>query len=97
LKDSDSRYLWQDPVSAGSPATFHGYPVIEDNNLSEAEIYFGDLKQAYWLGDRKKMSVKVSNDTETSFTKDQTAIRVVSRIAGNVVLPNALKKLNAIP
>ena len=27
LKDNQGRYLWQDPVSAGQPATFHGYPV----------------------------------------------------------------------
>lgn len=53
LKDSDSRYLWQDPVSAMQPATLHGFPVIEDNNLGEDKIYFGDLKKAYrpmsWL------------------------------------------------
>jgi HK97 family phage major capsid protein len=97
MKDSQGRYLWQDPVSASSPATFHGYPVIEDNNLSESEIYFGDLKMAYWLGDRQQMTVKISQDTETAFTKDQTAIRVVSRIAGNVVRAQALRKLTNIP
>jgi len=30
-------------------------------------------------------------------TKDQTAVRVVSRIAGNVVNAKALKKLTSIP
>jgi HK97 family phage major capsid protein len=97
LKDNTGRYLWMDSVAPGQPATFHGYPVVENNHLSESEIYFGDLKKAYWLGDRKAMTVKVSNDTETAFTKDQTAIRVVSRIAGNVVLPFAVKKLTNIP
>ena len=97
VKDTTGRYIWQDPVAPGQPASFHGYPVIEDDNLSDAEIYFGDLKKAYWLGDRQKMTVKISQDTETAFTKDQTAIRVVSRIAGNVVLAAALRKLNAIP
>ena len=70
LKDSDNRYLWQDPVSAGQPATFHGYPVVEDNNLTESKIFFGDLKKAYWLGDRQRMTVKISQETETAFTKD---------------------------
>lgn len=97
LKDGQSRYLWQDSVVPGQPATFHGYPVIEDNNLPESDIYFGDLKQAYWFGDRKMMTVKISQDTETAFTKDQTAIRVVERIAGTVVLTNALKRLQNIP
>jgi len=96
LKDNDGRYLWSDPVAVGQPATFHGFPVVEDNNLAESKIYFGDLKRAYYLGDRQQMSVKVSNDTETAFTKDQTAIRVVSRIAGTVVEARVLKVLNGI-
>jgi len=97
LKDSNNRYYWMEPVSAGQPATFHGYSVIENNNLPESEIFFGDFKMGYWLGDRKKMSVKITSDTETAFTKDQTAIRVVQRIAGNVVLGDAIKALISIP
>jgi len=97
IKDTNGRYLWQEPVAAGQPATFHGFPVVQDNNLSEAEIYFGDLKYAYWLGDRAQMSVKISQDTTEAFTKDLTAVRVVARIAGTVVEPRALKVLNAIP
>lgn len=97
LKDSQNRYLWMDAVAPGQPATFHGYPVREQNALGENEIYFGDYKQGYWLGDRNKMAVKISQDTETAFTKDQTAIRVVQRIAGNVILPEAIKKLTSIP
>jgi len=42
--------------------------VVEDNNLPESVIAFGDLKQAYWLGDRKSMTVKVTQDTETALT-----------------------------
>jgi len=97
LKDSNGRYHWAEPVQAGQPATFHGYPVIENNNLPEATIFFGDFKMGYWLGDRKKMSVKITQETETAFTKDQTAIRVVQRIAGNVVLGEAIKALITIP
>lgn len=97
LKDSNNRYYWSEPVAAGQPATFHGYPVIENNNLPESTILFGDFKMGYWLGDRKSMSVKITQDTETAFTKDQTAIRVVQRIAGNVVLGDAIKALTSIP
>lgn len=96
LKDSNNRYYWQEPVAAGQPALFYGYPVIEANDLPSDEIYFGDMKKGYWLGDRQRMTVKISQDTETAFTKDQTAIRIVSRIAGNVVLPEALRCLNGI-
>jgi HK97 family phage major capsid protein len=97
LKDNDGRYLWQEPVAAGQPATIHGYPVIENYWCPEAQIAFGDYKEAYWLGDRQKMTVKISNDTETTFTQDKTAIRVVERIGGTVVFPNALRKLVSIP
>lgn len=97
LKDTTGRYLWSDPIAPGQPATIHGYPFVEWNNLGEDIIFFGDLKKAYWLGDRKKMSVKVSQDTETAFTKDQTAIRIVERIAGNVVLGCAIRALISIP
>lgn len=93
LKDGDNRFLWADPVSAGMPATLYGFEVIEFNELPDSLLFFGDLKQAYWLGDRQQMTVKISNDTETAFTKDQTAIRVVSRIAGTVVLGEAVKAL----
>lgn len=96
LKDSQNRYLWTDPVAVGQPATFHGAPVRENNNLSESEIYFGDYFKGYWLGDRRKMTIKITQDSETAFTKDQTAIRIVERIAGNVVLPAAIRKLTGI-
>ncbi len=97
IKDGNNRYLWEDRVAPTQPATFHGYPVVEDNNLAESVIYFGDLKKAYYLGDRKMMTVRVSQDTETAFTHDQTAIRVVARLAGRIVLHNALKGLTGIP
>lgn len=96
LKDSNNRFYWAEPVAAGLPPTFYGYPVIEVNVIPVSELYFGDLKKTYWLGDRQQMTVKVSQDTETAFTKDQTAIRVVSRIAGNVVLTASCKALTSI-
>lgn len=97
IKDSQNRYLWQDAVAPGQPSTFYGYPVVENNWMPEATIFFGDFRQGYWLGDRQRMTVKISNDTETAFTRDQTAIRVVCRIAGNVVLGAAIKALTTIP
>jgi len=97
IKDNNGRYLWQEAVAPGQPATFHGYPVIENNYLPESEIYFGDFKRGYWLGDRKRMSVTVSNVAGTAWEKDQVGIRVVERIAGNCVLENAIRKLTGIP
>lgn len=89
LVDSTGRPIWQDSVIVGMPSTLYGYPVYEFYDLPTSVTYFGNWKLAYWLGDRKQMTVKISQDTETAFTKDETAIRVVFRIGGNVVLGEA--------
>ncbi|MHA1225137.1 MAG: phage major capsid protein [Candidatus Hodarchaeales archaeon] len=97
IKDSQNRYIWQEAVAPGQPATIYGYPVIENNWLPESEIYFGDYKRGYWLGDRKRMTVTISREAGDAWEKDQVGIRVVERIAGNCVLENAIRKLTGIP
>jgi len=97
IKDSDGRYIWQDSIKEGEPARMLGKAVIEQDYVGEANIFFGNYKLGYWLGDRKQMTVKISQETETAFTKDQTAIRVVERIAGTVVLGDAIRALISIP
>ena len=96
-KDSNGRYLWEESAQLGQPATILGLPVYECPWIPESEIYFGDWKRAYYLGDRQQMTVKVTNDSETAFTKDMTGIRVVHRIAGITVLTAAAVKLTTIP
>jgi HK97 family phage major capsid protein len=96
IKDTVGRYLWQDPVAPGQPSTIQGFPVIENYWVPQDQIAFGDYRYGYWLGDRQKMTVKVSNDTETTFTQDKTAIRVVERIGGTVVFPNAIVKRTSV-
>jgi len=96
-KDSSNRYYWQEPVAAGQPLSIMGYPVIECDWVGEDRIYFGDFKRAYYLGDRQQMTVKLSQDESTAFNTDATAVRVVARLAGNCVLPAAMKALISIP
>ena len=71
--------------------------MIENNWVPESEIYFGDYRLGYWLGDRKRMTVTVSREAGPAWEKDQVGIRVVERIAGNCVLENAIRCLNSIP
>lgn len=97
LKDSNGRYLWEESRVVGQPATLMGRPVYEFYDMPESEIIFGNFKLLYWLGDRQQMTVKISQDTTQAFTQDETAIRVVMRIAGNVVLAEAAKGLISIP
>lgn len=93
LKDTQGRYQWQPSPAAGMPATLGGKPIYEANYIPNGTIFFGDFSQGYFLGDRKQMTVKITQDSETAFTKDQTAIRVVHRIAGNVGNAAALRAL----
>lgn len=93
VKDSTGQYLWQPSVRDGAFDTLRGKPLVISNWVPDGKVYFGDFKRAYFLGDRKRMTVKVSQETETAFTKDQTAIRVVARIGGALVLPSAARVL----
>lgn len=97
LKDSNNRYIYLDPASPEGYPTLYGYPVHEFYDLPESELLFGNWKLCYWLGDRQKMTVKISQDTETAFTQDKTAIRVVIRLGGNVVLGEAAYAITSIP
>lgn len=97
IKDLQNRYIWQEAVAIGQPATIYGYPVYENNWLPESEIYFGNFKLGYWLGDRRRMALTVSAIAGEAWEKDQIGIRVSHRIAGNCVLENAMRKLITIP
>ena len=97
IKDSNGRYIYEESRVTGTPATLLSYPVLEHYDIPESAIYFGNWKLAYWLGDRKAMTVKISNDTTQAFHQDMTAIRVVVRLGGAVVLGEAAKALTSIP
>jgi HK97 family phage major capsid protein len=97
VKDTTGRYIWADGVQPGQPATILGYPVIETPWAPESKVLFGNLREAYWLGDRQRMTVKITQDTETAFTQDKTAIRVVERVGGTVVFARAIATVTSIP
>lgn len=100
FKDGNNRYLLQDSVADGSPMRMMGKEliVVPDEYMTGKtdQIMFGDLKEAYVLGDRHQMRVKISQDETESFTKDKTAFRVVQRLGGLVLKPKAVKKLISI-
>lgn len=90
-KDTNGRPLFVVGTDGLEP-TLKGKPLVISDWAPDRVLYFGDMKRGYFLGDRKRITAKVSNDTETAFTKDQTAIRVVARIGGRLVLPAAVRK-----
>jgi len=95
IKDTPGRYIWAEPVSAGQPATIKGFAVVEQSDVPVGKILFGDTMTAYWLGDRQNITVKITQDSETTFTQDKTGIRVVERIGGNVIIPNTVRILQS--
>jgi len=69
FKDSNNMPIFQMP-GANLQMTCLGFPLVEANELPEKCVVFGDLKKTYWLGDRKRMTVKVTQDTETALKSE---------------------------
>lgn len=76
LVDGNNRHFWADPVTQGLPPTFYGYEVVEANDLPANLLFFGDLKRAYWLGDRQQMTVKITQETETALNSKRSINRM---------------------
>jgi len=68
LKNDNGDYLMIQPTSGGLP-TIMGKPVMEQNDCAKS-VYFGDLR-FYYIGDRRKMTVKVTTEGAGTFLKDQ--------------------------
>jgi len=90
LKDGNGRYLWQDSIQAGQPATLLGYPVLESEALpaisaNNHPIIFGNLN-AYIIADRVGMSVERVTDS-TLVGTNKVAIFARRRLGGQLVEP----------
>ncbi|MEN6438918.1 MAG: phage major capsid protein [Syntrophobacter sp.] len=94
-KDGSGRYLWQDSLIFGQPATFMGYPVEEDDFMPDVAadaypIMFGDFQAAYWIFDRPTTVLR-DPYSKKPYTLFYTATRVGSMLANS----EALKMLKA--
>jgi len=92
LKDDNGQYLLVRPVDGKLP-TLLGRPVLEQNDAN-VNVYFGDPK-FYYIGDRRKMSVKITTEGAGTFEKDQVAIKVTERVDGKLALARAFRKIAA--
>jgi len=89
-KDNNGQYLLVRPTDGGLP-TLMGRPVLEQNDCGNT-IYFGDLR-FYYIGDRRKLSVKTTTEGAGTFEKDQVAIKVTERVDGKLALTRAFRKI----
>ncbi len=96
FKDGQGRFLWQDSLSEGQPATLLGRPVVEaidmpDIAASATPILYGDFNVGYRIYDRVGLSIL--RDPYTLSDNGQTKFTARRRVAGAVVRPDALRKL----
>ena len=92
-KDSNGQFLLSKPTTDGDFPKFQGRPVIESDHVGN-NIVFGDFR-FYYLGDRKRVSVKTTNQGAGTFEKDQIAIKITERLDGQVALTRAFRKITS--
>lgn len=96
LKDSTGRYLWQESLAAGQPATLLGFPVIEAPDMpgvaaNALPIVFGDFARGYRILDRVGLSVL--RDPYTMQHQGLVRFHARRRVGGAVVQAEALRFL----
>lgn len=93
IKDTQGRYIWLpgDPNN-GKPETLYGYPVYEQNDLSQTELYFGDWK-FYIIGDRQQMKVATTTEGGEAWRRNAVEIKAVSRVDGRAVITRPFAKI----
>lgn len=87
-------YLWQPSVQAGQPATLLGYPITDDDNMSDVganafPIAFGDFRRGYLIVDRS--GIRVLRDPYTN--KPYVQFYTTKRVGGGVQNFQAIKLL----
>lgn len=91
--------LWVDSLAVGNPSTILGRPVIETVDMPDIAsgsfpIVFGDFNQAYRIYDR--VSLTFLRDPFTQATKGLVRFHARRRVGGDVVKPEALRKLKMV-
>lgn len=87
-------YLWQPSVQAGQPSTLLGYPLVDDDNMSDVgsnafPIAFGDFSRGYLIVDRQ--GIRVLRDPFTA--KPYVLFYTTKRVGGGVQNFEAIKLL----
>ena len=96
LKTGDGQYLWQPGLAAGQPNMINGYPYfsaidMDDIAVNSTPVLFGDFMRGYTIVDGTTLSVI----RDSYFLATSGKVRFVAhrRVGGQVVLPEAIKKL----
>ena len=96
LKDGSNNYVWQPGLGEARPNTILGAPYVEvpdmpDEAAGAFPIAFGDVRRAYTIVDRVQMSVL--RDPFSQQTAGKVRFHARRRVGGQVVLADAIRKL----
>lgn len=96
LKDENGRFLWQDSIQVGQPASLLGRPVVEAVDMPGIEadatpVIYGDFNTGYRIVDRVGLSVL--RDPYTVATEGLVRFHGRRRVGAGVVRPDAFRKL----
>lgn len=96
LKDSNGLYYWQPALTAGLPETFNGVPILKCSDMVDigANVYpvaYGDFRAGYSIADGMQMTVLRDDLTQSDY--DLVRFRFKQRVGGQVVQPEAIKKM----
>lgn len=96
MKGQDGQFIWQPGLAPGQPNTILDRPYVEAADMPEVApnstpVLFGDIRRAYTIVDRVQMTFQRLNEKYAEF--GQVGIMVRKRVGGQVVLPEAVRKL----
>ena len=94
FKTTYGEYLYSESIAPEIPATFAGYPIIEDDNMPDIaansfSVAFGDFAQAYVIVDR--LGTRVLRDPFTQ--KGRIGFYTTKRVGGGIQKYEAIKLL----
>ncbi|KAA0689846.1 phage major capsid protein [Neorhizobium sp. P12A] len=96
LKDGQKNYIWMPGIALGRPNTIDGDPYVEvpdmpNEGAGTTPVAYGDFNKAYTLVDR--IAMEMLRDPYTQATSGNIRFIFRRRLGGQVVLPEAIKKL----
>lgn len=103
MVDGNSRPIYRESIADGVPATLLGRPVVVVDEIpanlgagtNETEIWYGDFKNGYVIGDRGGVRVDYGT-SDDDFARDRVKLRVIKRVAGRPVGNYNFAKLTAV-
>lgn len=103
MVDGNGRPIYRESIATGVPATLLGRPVVVLDEIpanlgtgtNETEIWYGDFKNGYVIGDRGGLRIDYGT-SDDDFARDQVKLRVIKRVAGRPVGNYNFAKLTGV-